>query len=225
MFQIKICGITCVEDALAVRHAGGDAIGLNFAAQSVRCVDLQQAKEISAALGEGVLKVGVFVNAAPAEVFRTANTVGLDVIQLHGDEPPEYLPQLAPLPVVKAFRVRNRPQPLGEVADYLAACRRLGCLPSLVLLDAFSLAGYGGTGEQIDWRSASQYPLEPWHPPLVLAGGLNPDNVAEAISIVRPAAVDVASGVESSPGKKNPALVGQFVVAARRAFGRLREIA
>jgi len=225
MFQIKICGITRVEDALAVRHAGADAVGLNFAVQSPRCIDLQQAKAISAALSGSVLKVGVFVNFSPAEIFRTANTVGLDMVQLHGDEPPEYLSELAPLPVVKAFRIPNRPQPLGEVAEYLAACKRLCCLPSLVLLDAFSLAGYGGTGEQIDWRSVSQYPSQPWHPPLVLAGGLKPDNVAEAISIVRPAAVDVASGVESSPGKKDPALVGQFVAAARRAFARLREIA
>ncbi len=222
MFQIKICGITSVDDAREVVRAGGEAIGLNFAAQSPRCVGLEEAKAISTAVGSAVLKVGVFVNASLAEIVRTADTLHLDMVQLHGDEPPEYLPQLAPLPVIRAFRVRNRSEPLKPLGDYLSACKRLGYLPSLVLLDAFSPGSYGGTGQQLDWQLASRYPLEAWHPPLVLAGGLKPDNVAEAIFALRPTAVDVASGVESSPGKKDPALIAQFVTAAKRAFARLR---
>jgi phosphoribosylanthranilate isomerase len=222
MFQVKICGITRVEDALAVGQAGGEAIGLNFAAHSPRCVGLEQAKAILTAVGSSVLKVGVFVNASPAEIARTADMLRLDMVQLHGDEPPDYLPRVAPLPVIKAFRIRNQTEPLKQVGDYLSACKRTGYLPSLVLLDAFSPDSYGGTGQQIDWRLASRYPLEPWHPPLVLAGGLKPDNVAQAIFALRPTAVDVASGVESSPGKKNPAMIARFIAAAKGAFAQLR---
>jgi phosphoribosylanthranilate isomerase len=216
MFRVKICGITTVEDALAVARSGADAVGLNFVAQSPRFVGHDQARGIAQALPSQVVKVGVFVNAADQEVCRTFDEIGLDLIQLHGDEPPEFLTRLGDRPVMRAFRLGKGG--LEAVADYLEQCRRLDCLPRLILVDSSTEGAYGGTGRVADWTVVSRYPLRDWQPPLVLAGGLTPENVAEAIRTVRPAAVDTASGAESSPGRKAEALVRQFVEAAAAAF-------
>ena len=216
MFSIKICGITTVEDALAAVRAGADALGLNFYRQSPRYVAYDTARHIVAALPEGVVKVGLFVNAREEQVCRAFDQLGLDLAQLHGDEPPEFLPRLGERPVMRAFRVGG--EGLGPVADYLEQCRRLDRLPRRVLIDSHTKGAYGGTGRVGDWAAVARYPLHDWHPPLVLAGGLTPDNVDEAIRLVRPAGVDTASGVESAPGRKAEALVERFVRRAREAF-------
>jgi phosphoribosylanthranilate isomerase len=220
MFRIKICGITNVEDALAAARAGADAVGLNFYPKSPRHIDLDTARQIVDRLPAGITKVGVFVNVAVEEVCRTFDQLGLDLIQVHGDEPPEFLARLGQRPVMRAFRLG--PAGLEALAEYLAACRRLQCLPRRTLIDSFVPGDYGGTGKVPDWAVLSVYPAEPWHPPLVLAGGLTPENVAAAIRTVRPAAVDTASGVEIGPGRKDHARIAGFVAAARAAFDSLR---
>ena len=216
MFRIKICGITSLEDARVAVEAGADAIGLNFFPQSPRFVAGQQAREIAEAVRGKAVRVGVFVNSTVEEILRTVETTPLDAIQLHGDEPPEFLPRLAGHAVVRAFRAG--PEGLAPLFAFLAACRELESPPHRVLLDSLSKGAYGGTGTLADWQLARLFAEEPSAPPLVLAGGLTADNVAAAIRAVRPAGVDTASGVESSPGRKDADLVRRFVAAARVAF-------
>jgi phosphoribosylanthranilate isomerase len=216
MFRIKICGLTSAEDAALVAAAGADAVGLNFYPQSPRFLAPPAAERIVEALPRGVVKVGLFVNAAADEICRTFDRLGLDLVQLHGDEPPGLLAQLGDRPVMRAFRVG--PDGLAPVERYLAECGRLGCLPRLVLVDAHVRGLYGGSGKLADWDAIRHYPADGSLPPLVLAGGLSPENVGEAVRTVHPAGVDTASGVESSPGRKDPALVRRFVAAALDAF-------
>jgi phosphoribosylanthranilate isomerase len=238
MFRVKICGITSVDDARAVAAAGADAVGLNFYAKSPRYVSVEKAREIVNALPAQMVKVGLFVNAPAEEVCQTYDALGLDLIQLHGDEPPHYLADLGGRAVMRAFRfgpgglrspqlldhgqpvsrTPRVPDALESMARYLGHCGRLGCMPRLVLVDAYVEGEYGGTGQAADWERLKGSPFGTSAPPLVLAGGLTPDNVAEAVRTVGPAAVDTASGVESSPGRKDPAAVEAFVRAARRAF-------
>ncbi len=221
MFRIKICGITRPEDALAAATAGVDAIGLNFYPQSVRFVGDEQARRIAAAVPAGLVRVGVFVNAAADEIQRTFDRTPLDLIQLHGDEPPEFLCRLGDRPIVRVFRVASGG--LAAAMAYLDRCRQLGATPRLVLADAAAGRAYGGTGELADWSGLSGYPAVNWHPSLILAGGLTPDNVSEAIRAVRPAGVDTASGVESSPGIKDTELMKRFVEAARSTLAEFDE--
>lgn len=216
MFRIKICGITTVEDALAVAEAGADAIGLNFYPKSPRYVTPETARRIADCLPRGIIKVGLFVNSPADEIARIFGQTGLDLIQLHGDEAPSVLGGLAGRPVMRAFRVGEAG--LRPVLDYLDQCRGLGCLPELCLLDAFQQGHYGGTGVTADWSLVGDYPRDGAYPPLVLAGGLRPENVAEAIRQVQPVAVDTASGVERVPGRKDPKLVARFVQAALSAM-------
>ena len=253
MFQIKICGITNRDDAIVAAEAGADAIGLNFYPRSRRHISLDTAREIIDALPQTVVKVGLFVNASAAKVCQVYDDLQLDLIQLHGDEPPEYLAQLggrpgdcpdfrlsengtvpfrAVRPVMKAFRgdcpnfrsSENGTVPfstLDVVTAFLAQCAELGTAPGVVMFDSQVAGEYGGTGRTADWDTAREYASQSSLPPLVLAGGLTPDNVAEAIRFVRPAAVDVASGVESSPGRKDPAAVKAFVQAAREGWRQI----
>jgi phosphoribosylanthranilate isomerase len=214
-FRVKICGLTRPEDARAADEAGADAIGLNFYSGSPRCVSLEQARLIAQELPERVTRVGVFVNATAAEIERAAREVPLDFVQLHGDEPPELLAELS-LPVLRAFRLREgdwRP-----IRAYLARCRELGRLPAGVLVDAFAPGAYGGTGKTVDWAamSAGREALEGI--PMILAGGLTPENIAAAIAAARPDGVDTASGIESSPGVKDAAKLWRFVAAASAAW-------
>lgn len=217
MFRIKICGVTTIGDALTVAEAGADAIGLNFYPPSPRWVTPQQAQTIAEALRGRLLRVGVMVDPAEEEAVSLASEVGLDLVQLHGNELPALAARLSQrLPLIKAFRIG--PAGLRPVLDYLDEFRRLGGLFQAVLFDAFQPGRLGGVGKTADWDAIRGYPSVDWHPPLVLAGGLNPDNVATAIRTLSPAGVDTASGVEASPGYKDPARVARFVAAARQAF-------
>lgn len=217
MFRIKICGIKTVADAIAAADAGADAIGLNFYTPSPRSIDRATAREIVNAIGDRVCKVGLFVNAPVDEVRATADELGLDLIQLHGDERADHLRGLAPLPVMKALRLG--PDGLASVRNWLDETMRSALFPRLLLLDGFKPGQYGGTGAVADWNQAAAYAQTPNVPPLVLAGGLTAENVADAIRAVRPAAVDTAGGVESSPGVKDVAKMQAFVAAAKKAFG------
>ena len=219
MFRIKICGITTPEDGAMVARAGADAVGLNFYPKSARSITRRRAAEIIDGLPGQVVKVGLFVNAAVDDVVRAFDGLGLDLIQLHGDEPPRFLAGLGGRPVMRAFRLR--PEGLTPIQRYLSECRNLGCLPRLVLIDAYQKGSFGGTGQTADWSVAGAYPPDglETYPPLVLAGGLMPDNVGHAIRAVHPMAVDTASGVETSPGVKDSELVSQFVQTAAEAFG------
>lgn len=219
-FRIKICGVTSAADAALVAAAGADALGLNFFPGSPRYVTPDTATRIVAALPAAVRTVGVFVNAAVDAIVQAAATVRLDLIQLHGDEPPEVLVQLGPRPLIRAFRCG--PGGAGPIRDYLDHCRQLGRLPDVVLIDAYRPGSYGGTGLTADWPAVCELAATGGDLPIVLAGGLTPDNVAQAIAAARPAAVDVASGVEAAPGRKDPHLVRAFVQQAREAFGQLR---
>lgn len=215
MFRIKICGITKPRDAKAAVEAGADAIGLNFCPSSPRLVSMEGAAEIVGALPSGVAKVGVFVNMPAQEVCARFDRLGLDWIQLHGDEPPQFLSALGDRRVLRALRVG--PDGIAPAERYLAACRDAGRLPQAVLIDAHVPGQYGGTGQAADWGMLAEPRLWLMGLPLVLAGGLTPENVAEAIAAVRPDAVDVASGVESSAGWKDPERMARFVAAARSA--------
>jgi phosphoribosylanthranilate isomerase len=216
MFQIKVCGVTTVVDALAVARAGADAVGLNFFPGSKRFIAMDRAREIADALPPEVVKVGVFVNAMEDDIRQAFSEVGLDAVQLHGDEPPSLLVRLADMPLVRAFRLGS--SGLAPIDAYLTACADLGVLPRMILLDACVAGQYGGTGATLDWSMLGGTASPAVRPPVVLAGGLTPTNVATAIHSVHPAAIDTAGGVEYAPGKKDHTLLVAFVTAARAAF-------
>ena len=219
MFRIKICGVTRASDARAACAAGADAIGLNFSTVSPRRVSLELAQGIGAAASPGVARVGVFVNSAAASIAEIAERVPLDMIQLHGDEPPEMVGELADWPVIRAFRCREAG--LQPVAEYVMACRKLGHPLETVLLDAYAKDRYGGTGQMVDWQMVFDQRDQLTGCRIVLAGGLTADNVRLAITTARPAAVDTASGVEQAPGIKDPALISNFTHEATGAFAAL----
>ncbi len=199
--RVKICGVTRVDDARCAADAGAWAIGLNFYPASPRCVDVEQATEIVAAVPE-LLCVGVFVNEDPSRVSEVAARVGLQALQFHGDEDPAYCTGWS-LPVIKAVRVR----------DSAAAQAALRYDVAYLLADAYVPGAYGGSGHRVPEGLLRAFPAER----LILAGGLDPDNVAGAVQSVRPFAVDVASGVESSPGRKDPEKIRRFVENAIHA--------
>lgn len=218
MFRIKICGVTSAADAQAAVEAGADAIGINFFPSSPRYVSASLARELVAGAREDVRKVGVFVNATAASIRDTIQQTGLHFAQLHGNEPPEFLEQLdSDMPVIRVCRLGA--DGLDAIAADIAACRRATRVgPAALLIDAATPGMYGGSGVAVDWLRLADYRRWLGDVPLILAGGLKPENVAEAIRIVRPQAVDVASGVESTPGNKDRAKMRDFVAAARAAF-------
>lgn len=219
MFRIKICGITTLVDARFAADAGADAIGLNFFSKSRRYVDKQFARQIADAVPAGVLKVGVFVNHNAHEIAETIERVGLDAVQLHGDERPELIARLpASVRIVRAHRCGAGG--LAPMMRYLDECRAFGRLPDAVLVDADAGANFGGSGELADWALIAEQRAALAGLPLILAGGLTPANVAAAVAAVSPDGVDVASGVEREPGRNDPALVAQFIAAARDALAR-----
>lgn len=203
--RIKVCGITRVEDALAAVEAGADALGFMFYPPSKRNISAAAARSIIASLPPFVSRVGVFVDATEKQIRDTATEAGIDTVQLHGSETPEFCRRLHPYSVIKAFRVRG-PESLEELTRY-------SDVPWL--LDSFSTGALGGTGKTFDWDLAASAVKRGGR--VILAGGLSSSNVAEAIRAVRPWAVDVSSGVESTPGRKDPALVSDFVRAVRSA--------
>lgn len=194
-------------DAQAAAEAGADAIGLMLWGPSKRFVTNTKAAEIVRSLPPFVSKVGVFVDATAEEVFRAVKEIGLDTVQLHGEETPEFCRQFAPLKVMKAFRVKNAAS-LATLTDYNT---------DAWLLDSYVAGEKGGTGAVFNWDLAVQ--AKDSGKPIVLAGGLTPENIAEAVHEVWPYAVDVSSGVESAPGKKDAEMIRRFVEAIRGIEG------
>lgn len=205
MVSVKVCGVTSLSDARMCVEAGVDAIGLNFWPGSVRRCDERVAREIVRELRDQALFVGVFVDASAEEIERLRAATEIECVQLHGSEPPELVARFLPH-AYKALRVRD--------ASVLAQARSYP--GSYVLLDAYVAGQPGGTGAVFDWQLARALAGER---KLALAGGLTPENVAEAVQVVSPFCVDTASGVEASPGVKDPALVRAFVSRAKGAGG------
>lgn len=203
MTVVKVCGITNPGDARVAADAGADAVGLVFA-ESPRRVSFEEARRISIALPENVIRVGVFVDAEPGEVLRVAREVGLDLAQLHGDEAPETVTALREggVKVMKALRVRD--------AASLEALDRYEA--DLFLLDAYSERARGGTGRRFDWGLAKSLR---GRDNIVVAGGLGPENVRKAVELFEPYGVDASSSLEDEPGRKNDERVRRFVLAAK----------
>jgi len=196
--RVKICGITRVEDALAAARSGADAIGLVFYADSPRAVSVEQARAVVRALPPFITTVGLFVDAAPQEIGAVLAALPLDLLQFHGNESPEACRGHG-RPYVKALR-------MGEGADAAALARPYDDAAG-ILVDSYVEGVPGGTGRAFDW---SRLP-EGLSCPLILAGGLTPDNVAAAVTQVRPWAVDVSGGVEATPGVKDAAKIEAFI--------------
>ncbi len=203
MTKIKICGITNLEDAMQAVEAGADALGFVFYARSPRYVTPAQVQKIVSELPPFVTKVGLFVNEPAQRIARSMAEARLDVVQLHGDERPVDC-LLEPLPVIKALRVKDAAS-LAGAGQYQV---------SALLLDAWCDEHYGGTGKSFDWNLAKQLT---GRRPLILAGGLKPENVSDAVRLVKPYAVDVSSGVEATPGKKDHSKVAEFICRVRNA--------
>jgi len=201
---VKICGITNPADARAAAEAGADIVGLMFYEPSPRSVTLAAAAEIARALPPSIAKAGVFVNAAEETVLEAIAAGGLNLLQFHGDEPPEYC-ALFPLMSVKAFRVRDA-ESLKQLPNYPTGAW---------LLDAWAAGKPGGTGARFNWDLAVA--AKELGRPIFLAGGLTPENVGDAVRHVRPYGVDVSSGVEASPGRKDHGKVRDFIAAAKSA--------
>ena len=202
MTWIKICGITNLKDAMDAASLGVDALGFLFA-PSPRMIGPYEAREIIGALPPAVEKVGVFVNENPDKVSRIAGFLGLDALQFHGQETPEYCRQIS-LPVIKAVRVKNL-ESLQEMEKYPFAS---------ILLDAWSPDQAGGTGKPFGWEMALEARQKR---NFILSGGLNPMNVYQAIQMLKPIGVDVCSGVEKTPGEKDGNKMKEFIKEVRRA--------
>lgn len=210
--KVKICGVRTVEDALVAARAGADAVGLNFWPRSRRCVDVETARAIALALPPLVTAVGLFVNQPREEIRAAVARARLGAIQLHGDEPPDACLGYD-VPVWKALRLAS-PLPLAWLDEWEGVQGFVLDAPAPSSGDA-----YGGTGKRCDWDIAREAALRA---PVLLAGGLDPGNVADAVRAVRPWGVDVASGVERSPGVKDPEKVAAFVRRACEAAAQVR---
>ena len=205
--KVKVCGITNVADAQAAAGLGAWALGMNFHDESPRRCDLEEATAIAAALRRKVELAGVFVNAPLDRVMEVLDSVPLTIVQLHGDEGPSYCDEArrrTGVKLIKAVRVRD-----GATVRALSAYRT-----DFHLMDSHVPGAWGGTGQRFDWKLAAEHPHEP---PLILSGGLEADNVREAIEVAKPFAVDVASGVEAAPGRKDPELLRRFFESVERA--------
>jgi phosphoribosylanthranilate isomerase len=214
--RIKICGVTNEADARQAALAGADAVGLNFYPPSPRCIDTATATYILRELPPFVEAVGVFVDQPLRRVFEQVQPLGrLRTIQWYGQN--RELSDCFPYHLIAAFPVQDE-NSLRAIQRYLDTAQGLGRLPAAVLLDAQVAGRHGGTGQTVPWQVAASFrPAVP----VILAGGLIPENVAEAVRLVRPYAVDVASGVEHSPGHKDPDKVRRFIENAREAAARL----
>ena len=222
MFRTKICGITSVDDCQVCIDAGAEAIGLNFYPPSTRFLDASEtvAAEISQHSQGQLSTVGLWVNTDIKEIVGTAESLNLNYIQLHGDEDPAYIKRLASLlgtkRILKAFRLGRHDA--AYILDFVSACEIFGVRLAAIIVDAYDPENYGGTGKTLDWKSFNQLnPLLEGYP-LILAGGLSGSNVTEAIQAANPYGIDVASGVESEPGRKDPEKVKAFVANAIAAL-------
>jgi phosphoribosylanthranilate isomerase len=204
MVRIKICGITNLEDALLAAALGADALGFIFYTKSPRRINLEAARAIIAQLPPFVVSVGVFVDEAAAVVQDLAARVGLDWVQLHGQESPDYCRSLGRR-VIKSFRIKDESS-LHALEPFQGSAQAF-------LLDTYKKGQVGGTGEIFDWELAKQAQA---YGPVILAGGLTPENVARALRVAQPQAVDTASGIEAAPGKKDPEKLRKFFAAIRR---------
>ncbi len=204
MIKIKICGITNAEDALGAVELGADALGFIFHPQSRRYVTPEKAKGIIERLPPFVFKIGVFVDEEPETILKTVNKCRLDGIQLHGRESPEFCAKFRRR-VIKGLRPQ-REEEVAKIADYKV---------DALLLDSYHPDMEGGTGTTFDWELAVAAKM--FGMPVILSGGLNPENVAEAVRLVKPYGIDVASGVESFQGKKDLDKVRDFIEQARWA--------
>ena len=203
MIEIKICGITNLDDALAVAESGADALGFIFYPKSPRYVSPEKARKIIENLTGEITRVGVFVNHRADEIKEIVDFCGLNLVQLHGDETPEYCRQFPASTLVKAFSPRDE-NDLQVLKDYPVKA---------ILVDTHDPKLYGGTGKTSNWKLASK--IKESHP-LILSGGLNIDNIIEAIETVHPNAVDINSGVESSPRKKDHDKVRKIIEIVRK---------
>lgn len=209
---VKICGIRDVDTARSVADCGPDAIGLNFYRQSSRWLDIRMAERICRALPSSVEPVGVFVNHTLEEILEVTKNCRITTAQLHGDETPQLSLQLieSGLEVIRAIRVDE--ENVGQLPDLIAQYDEVPL--RAILIDARIAGFYGGSGHTVPWQSIAAAWQCNW-PPLILAGGLTPANISEAISRARPWGVDTAGGVESSPAIKDPAKVRSFIDNAR----------
>jgi phosphoribosylanthranilate isomerase len=199
--KVKICGIRSLEEAEVAVDAGADALGFNFWTGSPRWISPETARQIIARLAPLVFNIGVFVNETRETIEAIASDLGLAAVQLHGDESPEFCGGITGVKTIKALRVNEHFEP--EIINRYPV--------SMILLDAAVEGSYGGTGRSLDWNTAADCARLA---PVILAGGLNAANVAEAITTVRPAAIDVCSGVEAEPGRKDLEKLRSFMVAA-----------
>jgi phosphoribosylanthranilate isomerase len=202
--KVKICGVRSLEEAEAALEAGADALGFNFWPQSPRYISPRAASEIINQLSPVVSAVGVFVNEEASRIIDIASQVGLTAVQLHGDESPEFCRRLGSIKTIKAIRV-GQDFDLSVIESYPV---------SMVLLDSDIRGSYGGTGQRFDWRIAIEAKR---FARIILAGGLTTDNVWEAITHVRPPAIDVCSGVEAEPGRKDLDKLRRFMAIVARA--------
>lgn len=207
MTFIKFCGITNYEDAKFALDLGVDALGFNFSKSSKRYIDPEQAKIIIRRLPPKLMLAGVFVNSSREEVDLIARTASLDTIQLHGDETETFCANWNELKVIKALRI-------GEGGHDLQDCIRYSSVADYLLLDAYSSKEYGGTGKEIDPILLKKIPKEIFEKTL-LSGGLNSENVASKVNSYKPYGIDVASGIEASPGKKSKEKMEAFIRALR----------
>jgi phosphoribosylanthranilate isomerase len=201
--RVKICGVRTLEEAQAAITAGADALGFNFWSKSARYISPEEAREIIHHLPPFVSCVGVFVNESAETIKEIISQTGIDTVQLHGDEEPEFCREFERVKLIKAFRV-------GEDFE-IATIKRYPV--SAVLLDAKVKGEYGGTGQRFDWRLAIEAKK---FLPVILAGGITIDNVKEAIQVVCPYAIDVCSGVEAEPGRKDLVKIREFMLEVER---------
>ncbi len=206
MVKVKICGITNLEDALTATGAGADVLGFILYPKSKRFIKAKDVRKITLNLPPFILKVGVFVNEDPRNVLEILSYAYLDFAQLHGEETPEECEYIGANRVIKVFRLKEIAE-IERIEPYIGKIRA-------ILLDTYSKDSYGGTGKTFNWEIARAV-KERFDITVILSGGLNPENVAKAIREVNPYAVDVSSGVETEPGKKDKEKVFQFVKVAK----------
>ncbi len=208
--RVKICGITTIEDAIQAANLGADAIGLNFYPKSKRFISLETAQAILKELPPFIEPVALFVNETTKNIFSTVSPLlGIRTLQIHSDKQKPF--PATPFHYFPAFPVQDS-QSLSQITDFLENCRQQESKPSAILVDAHVPGEYGGTGKTAPWQLLATFSP---NVPLILAGGLTPENVAEAIRQVHPYAVDVAGGVESEPGRKDPEKMRRFIDNAK----------